>query len=140
MNVSIFDKTTGQLLRRATVPAGMVQAQLAEPNEDWIEGDYPDDKFYIENFTPVAMPPRPSEHHVFNYTTKQWEDPRTPDTEWPIVRAERNQLLTASDWTQLPDVPLATKDAWADYRQALRDITEQPDPFAIVWPTPPGSE
>ena len=53
------------------------------------------------------------------------------------VREKRNALLSASDWTQLPDVPLATKQAWADYRQALRDITLQPDPFSIIWPTPP---
>ena len=55
------------------------------------------------------------------------------------MRKKRNALLAASDWTQLPDVPLETKEAWAAYRQALRDITEQPDPFNIVWPTPPGA-
>jgi hypothetical protein len=49
----------------------------------------------------------------------------------------RRRLLASSDWTQLPDVPLATKAIWAIYRQALRDITDQPDPFNIVWPTPP---
>ncbi len=97
------------------------------------------DNAYIDNNGAIAqMPQQPSEHHVFNYTTKQWEDPRTPETEWPVVRSRRNQLLTASDWTQLPDVPLATKEAWAIYRQALRDITLQPDPFNIVWPVPPG--
>jgi hypothetical protein len=54
------------------------------------------------------------------------------------LRVKRNQLLAQSDWTQLPDVPLETKEAWAVYRQALRDITEQEGyPFNIVWPTPP---
>ena len=38
---------------------------------------------------------------------------------------KRNQLLLESDWTQLPDVPSNTKDQWAEYRQALRDITKQ---------------
>lgn len=85
----------------------------------------------------ISLPGRPSEAHFFDYNQKLWIDPRTPETEWPIVRAERNQLLQQSDWTQLPDVPLATKEAWAVYRQALRDITNQPDPFNIVWPTPP---
>jgi len=55
-----------------------------------------------------------------------------------VVRAQRNARLSASDWTQLPDVPLATKEAWAAYRQALRDVTLQPDPFAIIWPVSPG--
>ena len=87
----------------------------------------------------TLVPPRPSEHHVFNWQTKQWEDPRTHQTQWPVVRAERDAKLAASDWTQLPDVPLATKEAWAVYRQALRDVTLQPDPFAIDWPVAPGA-
>ena len=37
------------------------------------------------------------------------------------VRAKRDQLLKDSDWTQLPDTP-ADKEAWATYRQALRDL------------------
>jgi hypothetical protein len=86
----------------------------------------------------VPLPEKPDQYHVFDYDLLQWVDPRTAETQWPIVRAERNALLSASDWTQLPDVPLDTKEAWAAYRQALRDITNQPDPFNIVWPVPPG--
>lgn len=61
-------------------------------------------------------------------------DSRDPDKQWTLVRSDRDRRLARSDWTQLPDVPLATKEAWASYRQALRDITLQPDPFHIVWP------
>ena len=41
--------------------------------------------------------------------------------------AERNKLLSESDWTQLPDSPLSTekKAEWATYRQALRDMPTQ---------------
>lgn len=85
----------------------------------------------------ILKPPPPSAHHIFDYTTKQWVDPRTEQTQWPVVRSQRNALLSASDWTQLPDVPLATKETWAAYRQALRDITDQSDPFNIVWPVQP---
>lgn len=56
---------------------------------------------------------------------------------WMAVRGRRGALLTACDWTQLPDVPQATRDAWTSYRQALRDITTQPDPAKITWPTAP---
>ena len=50
----------------------------------------------------------------------------------------RNNELTATDWTQLPDSPLTTekKAEWAVYRQALRDITTQENPREIVWATP----
>jgi hypothetical protein len=56
--------------------------------------------------------------------------------QWNVIRAERNKLLVESDWTQLPDAPVDAA-AWATYRQALRDITTEANPFAIVWPQGP---
>ena len=53
-------------------------------------------------------------------------------------RIKRNQLLADSDWTQLPDAP-ADKTVWAAYRQELRDVTSQTDPFNIVLPVAPDS-
>ena len=56
------------------------------------------------------------------------------------VRAARNQLLTESDWTQVLDAPV-NKQAWSEYRQALRDITTQPAfPWEIIWPIKPMEE
>jgi hypothetical protein len=53
------------------------------------------------------------------------------------VRAARDGLLVASDWTQLSD-STADKPAWATYRQDLRDITAQAGfPWTINWPTQP---
>jgi hypothetical protein len=59
--------------------------------------------------------------------------------QWKVVRSERGTKLQSCDWTMLSDVPLApsVKTEWETYRQALRDITDQSDPFNIVWPTPP---
>jgi len=59
--------------------------------------------------------------------------------QWVIVRAQRKGRLEFCDWTVLPDVPMTTekKEEWETYRQALRDITDQPDPFNITWPTVP---
>lgn len=59
-------------------------------------------------------------------------------SQWDSVRTERNRKLADCDWTQLPDAPVDAA-AWAEYRQELRDITAQTDPFAIVWPTAPQS-
>lgn len=58
---------------------------------------------------------------------------------WSSVRYQRNQKLTESDWTQLPDSPLtdAQKLNWRTYRQALRDVTNQTDPANIAWPLTP---
>ena len=53
------------------------------------------------------------------------------------VRNYRNQLLFSCDWTQLPDAPV-DQTAWAAYRQALRDVTEQPNfPWDVEWPLQP---
>jgi len=54
-----------------------------------------------------------------------------------VVRAERNARLAASDWTQLADAPINSV-AWANYRQALRDVPAQTGfPWQITWPVPP---
>lgn len=56
--------------------------------------------------------------------------------QWNKVRKERDFLLQSSDWTQLADVPLdeTDKQKWIVYRQKLRDVTSQPDPYNIIWP------
>ena len=56
---------------------------------------------------------------------------------WNSVRAQRDQLLVNSDWTQVADAP-GDKAAWATYRQALRDLPASgSDPDALTWPTSP---
>jgi hypothetical protein len=53
------------------------------------------------------------------------------------VRQQRNEKLSASDWTQVADAPV-DQAAWAAYRQALRDITAQAGfPWTIDWPVAP---
>jgi len=53
------------------------------------------------------------------------------------VRTSRNDMLKDSDWTQITDAT-ADKTAWAVYRMALRDITEQAGfPWTITWPDAP---
>ena len=137
MKFSVYSKASGEILRLCECPDALVDKQFNAEDELFLVGHFPSSLFYVNDGQPVELPPQPSEHHVFDYTTKQWIDPRTPETEWPLVRAKRDRLLLASDWTQFPDVPLTTKEAWAVYRQALRDVTLQQDPFNIVWPTHP---
>ena len=60
---------------------------------------------------------------------------RNLDMEWNNIRSMRNDLLSQSDWTQVPDNGLKNKEQWKIYRQALRDITEVfDDPENVVWP------
>jgi hypothetical protein len=53
------------------------------------------------------------------------------------VRAERNQKLSDTDWTQVADAPV-DKQAWAEYRQALRNVPDQAGfPWDVQWPEMP---
>jgi hypothetical protein len=64
--------------------------------------------------------------------------PPTQEEKATELRFWRDILIKETDWTQGADVPQATKDKWAPYRQALRDITLQVDfPNSVTWPTKP---
>ena len=63
--------------------------------------------------------------------------------EWDVIRPRRNNLLAASDWTQLPDAPLndEQRSAWKLYRDTLRDLPEIfSEPATIIWPEQPKSD
>ena len=55
--------------------------------------------------------------------------------QWSMVRLQRDSLLSQCDWTQISDSPKYQDKTLITYRQALRDITNQADPYNIVWPT-----
>ena len=55
--------------------------------------------------------------------------------QWVNVRSERDLKLQDTDWRASSDLTLS--DTWKTYRQALRDVPTQSDPFNITWPTEP---
>jgi len=54
---------------------------------------------------------------------------------WVDVRYLRDLKLQATDWRASSDLTLS--DDWKTYRQALRDVPTQTDPYNITWPTEP---
>ena len=62
-----------------------------------------------------------------------------------LLRVERNERLTKTDWRASSDLTLA--DAWKTYRQALRDLPASASPSldsngnldltSVPWPTEP---
>lgn len=48
---------------------------------------------------------------------------------WPEVRARRDRLIAASDWSQLPDVSDEVAGKFSPLRKRLRDVTKFDDPF-----------
>ena len=79
-------------------------------------------------------------HFIGDDTAK---DARILAEEWTRIRAERDRLLTNSDWTQANDTALASAKvtAWATYRTKLRTLPEdQKDKTTyadITWPSQP---
>lgn len=142
MIITIFNKSNGRIEKTLQSDEPHISINYDSSTEDYIEGSYAGDKYYIENKQPILIPPAPNDYSTFNYDTKQWEKSQTDEQRWELVKISRNIRLSASDWTDT----LSAKDRlgdelyqqWQIYRQALRDITTQTDPFNIVWPVPPG--
>jgi hypothetical protein len=58
---------------------------------------------------------------------------------WEMIRSTRNNLLSSSDYTQVPDFP-GDQEAWAKYRQELREITDKfTSPDQVEWPNTPNN-
>jgi hypothetical protein len=108
-NFDLFDIST--LKNYGWYPYRFVEAQ--KDVYDIVDGSY----FSIE------------EDEVVEYqTTRKKTDEDLQNeiiNQWGNVRARRNIELMESDWTQ------------RIYRQQLRDITLQTDPFNITWPNKP---
>ena len=86
---------------------------------------------------PTNLPERPSLDHDFDYATKTWIPNETQA--WARVRFERDRLLSQTDWmvTKAVETGSPMPEGWATYRQALRDVTSQWDPWSIAWPEKP---
>jgi len=83
--------------------------------------------FSLDDFPDAPVPDMPA----YN------PDERALEQEAEEVRTQRDALLKDSDWTQVSDAPV-DQSAWANYRQALRDLPEQEGfPQEVVWPNPP---
>ena len=55
------------------------------------------------------------------------------------IRERRNRLLAECDWRMMADSPLSPeeREAWQNYRHALRNFPAQCDPLCIIWPVAP---
>lgn len=137
MNYTVYRKDTGQILN--ILFCNNISQQEIPDSNNYIIGAYDPNIYYIENETPVFIPSKPEgKYYVFNFELKQW----VLDSNLAIqdVLPKRSNLLYSSDWTQLPNGPLtaAQQAAWANYRQRLRDVTDQSGyPFNVLWPIAP---
>jgi hypothetical protein len=117
---TIYKKDTGEIIGTTTSDITIDQVSLND-GESAIEGNYSGLEYKIENNQAVAR--------------------TEPITE--LIRQKRNDLLIASDWTQVNDSPLSDtkKEEWSTYRQELRDLPSSYQSTTnfddVVFPTQP---
>ena len=110
---------------------------------DNYEGDFTERRYliYTLNFTAKTNLFGPvvdsTNALIKKVKTDFYTDTNRLTAKWEEIREFRNQLLLECDWTQLADIPSETKVIWSEYRQSLRDITSQTNPFSITWPVKP---
>ncbi len=105
----------GDILRTGTCQDNDFYLQ-ARDGENIIEGIADDSKQIIQNGGVIEKPP------VVKSTEEILNE----------VRAQRDALLLATDWTQLADIPPATKSAYKTYRKALRDLPAKYDSITDI--------
>lgn len=123
---------------RTSFPSEMTESLMNEWNIHEVR-QTPKPNDYTKNIseeTPILVEGVYYQNWVQTNATQSEIDLRISD-KWDLVREERNELLKDCDWTQLADIPQSTKDLWSTYRQQLRDITTQSNPFSINWPVKP---
>ena len=84
-------------------------------------------EFTVADFPDAPVPEKPD----YN------PDEREAEQKANEARTQRDALLAETDWTQVADAPVDAQ-AYAEYRQALRDVPEQIGfPSDVTWPQIP---
>ena len=117
---TIYKTDTGEIIGTTTSDITIDEGSLND-NESAIEGNYSGLEYKILDNEAVLR--------------------TEPITD--LIRNIRNDMLSASDWTQTIDCPLtdAKKAEWATYRQELRDLPSSHESTTnindVVFPTQP---
>jgi hypothetical protein len=95
-NYAIYDISTGRYFQTCTAENLAEAESICSPQQaaHKVGLGFSTGAFYCDNGASAPIPPQPSPHHVFNYTTKQWEDPRTlaalKAAQWTAIKQARS--------------------------------------------------
>jgi len=141
MKYTIYNPVTGKIVRQVVVAD---QDQLASSlgGNQYLEGHWPDDKYYVDQGQPVEKTANPSTqtlHYDWNPDTKAWAMNRLFST--VKSRQYRDTLLSQIDkinpiW--YASLTAQQQQELATYRQALLDMPQQTGfPESVEWPAKP---
>jgi hypothetical protein len=100
-------------------------------------------KYDINDFTLASAKPSLAPGQILGWNGVDWvvNEPNESEIEiqWQTIRDRRLDLLKASDVSVIRSVEagIPVSDDVKAYRQSLRDVTQQPNPFDITWPVDP---
>lgn len=90
---AIVKKATGQLIKSISAPDDVVE--MNTPEGCLAVEDPPESNMYYQDGW-VAMPAQPTPYHTFDYSIKQWIDPRTLDEikaqKWAEIKSGRDSI------------------------------------------------
>jgi hypothetical protein len=100
--------------------------------------DYNTSDFILAPAKPTTVAGEVIEWNGINWVVRAANEAEVA-IQWQAVRNTRAVLLQESDVLVIryTEEGLPVTDAVKQYRQSLRDITSQPDPFNITWPEKP---
>lgn len=91
--ITVYNQATGAIWLSMSGQEELL-SYAPPPGFALMDGHPPTDDCYFEDDQFVPIPARPSIHHVFDYATKQWVDPRTLEDlkaqRWREIRGARD--------------------------------------------------
>ena len=121
---------------RTAPPSGYARV----PEELDLAAFYAAKGFVTPSFADDVMTSYTVDQELLDAWNTAHPDPDATEQQAAAVRAQRDKLLAATDWTQTLDAPIdpATREAMRTSRQALRDGPQQEGfPADIQWPELP---
>lgn len=137
----IIHDNEGKILQFMSGPLPDVEAacnyhglKFLETSENIAEEDH-----YVENGQVKPKPPPPSPHHQFDYTTKQWADPRTLDDlkvqKWNEMKTQRDAVeFGGFVWNGYTfDSDQLSQQRIQGAAQMAQIAASQGQPYSITW-------
>ena len=143
----LFSLATGELLPGA-VTVGDERAAEAPTGFGWVDGSHDHHCRRVDLATGQVIrfrPPPPLDTPLNGWLwveeAERWVQVKTDLAVAAEVRRERDRRLAETSWIveRALESQAPVPQDWRAYRQALRDVPQQPGfPRSVVWPEPPG--
>lgn len=129
---------SGQVVRFGDCQDDTFDLQKGE-GEYLLQGEFTGNQ-YVNNYTLIDMPPKPSLDYVFDYQIKEWMFDTFNATQQAYAKRDellRNGVDRISPvwWASMTE---QEQQAWSQYRQDLLNVPQQQQfPQVIDWPVSP---